>query len=373
MSRRLFLLLMMPVALAGCPESASGPAPPAPIEVKGVSPVRTDLAREITLPVELWAWQRVSIVAKVNGYVSNVPVDRGSVAAEGALLARISAPELEDEKRNRAALVNVAQADVASARANEDLQSVTARRYAALVADHAVSVQEVDEARARAAAATAVTAQAEAKLAAAREILASTETWLAYTTIAAPFSGVVTDRWVHPGAFVSAAERTPLFEVVDASTLRAVIDVPELEAGHVRAGKTVVRLVFAGRPARKGVVSRCSAALDARTRTLRIEVDVPNGGGELFPGMFGQAVLVLEVHEKALAVPSAAVARAGAEPFVFVIADGKARRKTVRVGLDDGKLAEVQDGLEPVDVVAAQALGLNDGAAVKVNPGSAPR
>lgn len=361
------------VLLAGCPasEPASGPAaPPRPTSVQGVSPARRDIAREISLPVELWAWRRVSIVARVTGYVGAVPVDRGSVVRAGDALGEVSAPELEDERRKRAADVKVAEADVASAKASLELLSVTARRFAALVADRAVSVQEADEARARALVAEAVVAQTEAKLASARENLASTETWLAYTKIVAPFAGVVTERWVHPGAFVSSAERTPLFELVDAKTVRAVVDVPEIEASRIKVGETAVRVALPalGNKARAGVVSRRSGALDAKTRTLRIEVDLDNAAGDLAPGMFGQASLVLEVHAGVLAVPSSAVLRGAGEPAVFVVGGGKAERHAVQLGLDDGKVVEVVGGLEPDAVVATQARGLVANAAVELAP-----
>ena len=352
--------------LSGCPTNDSSAAPARPVEVQGVAPARRDLAREIALPVELWAWQRVSIVAKVSGYVAKVPVDRGSVVKEGDLLATVTAPELDDERRKRSAEVKVAEAEVASAKANEALQTITARRMSSLVAEKAVSVQEADEANARALVARATVAQTESKLAFARENLTSTETWLSYTTIAAPFSGAVTDRWVHPGAFVSAAERTPLFDVADASMIRAVVDVPQADAPSIRVGRTPVRVVLPELrgPPRRGVVSRSAGALDSRTRTLRIEVDLENHDAALAPGMFGQAVLVLETHENALALPSSAIARSNDEPFAFVVVEGKARRRNVRVGLDDGNAAEILGGLEAEDVVVAQPRGITDGAAV---------
>jgi RND family efflux transporter MFP subunit len=367
--------LLASLVLAGCPASdGGGPAPARPVEVEALAPARRDVAREIALPVELWAWQRVSIVAKVTGYVAQVPVDRGSVAKEGDLLGTIYAPELEDALRKGSAEVKVAEADVTSARATLELESVTARRFASLLADRAVSVQEADEARARELVAQAAVAQAEARLASAREALATTQTWLGYTKVTAPFHGTVNDRWVHPGAFVSAAERTPLFELADASTIRAVIDVPEGDVPSVHTGETRVRVslpALRGRPC-EGVVSRSAAALDAKTRTLRIEVDLENDRGELDPGMFGQASLVLEVHKDALVVPATAIVRGSGEPSVFVVVDAgdgtghKAVRRSVRLGLEDGKVAEVLTGLEPTDQVVARGLGLVDGAPVHV-------
>jgi RND family efflux transporter MFP subunit len=343
----------------GCPAQTPVAPQAGPIAVKTVKLEKHEISREIVLPVELWAWQKVSIVAKVTGYVEKVPVDRGSVVAAGDLLATVRVPELEDERRKRAADVNVAAAEVASARADLELQAATSKRYTQLVLDRAASVQEADEARARETVARARIDQAEAKLASARESLASTETWLAYATIAAPFSGTVTERLVHPGAFVSAAERTPLFEVVDRSTLRGVVDVPESDAPHVKVGVTSVRVVIPEVGARPGVVSRAAAALDPKTRTLRIEVDLPNDGA-LLPGMYGHAALVLERHETALVLPRAAVS-GGA---VFVVTGGKVAKRVVTLGLDDAKSVEILGGIEAADAVASRALGLQDGALV---------
>jgi RND family efflux transporter MFP subunit len=368
------------LVLAGCPPSDRGPdpaaSPPRPkveaIEVATTRPERRDLARESQLPVELWPWQRVSLVAKVTGYVEKVPVDRGSVVKEGELLATVSVPELEDERRKKLADVKVIEAEIASAKANHALQQVTAKRFENLVAENAVSVQELDEARAREAVAEAAIAEGESKLAAARESLKTTETWLSYATIGAPFSGIVTERFVHPGAFVSAAERTALFTVLDATTIRAVVDVPEAEAPRIAPGKTAVRVAIPelGKTWR-APVSRSAASLDPKTRTLRIEIDLPNAGGELLPGMYGNASLALEVHPDVLAVPSSAIARTASESFAFVVRDGKVLRTAVALGLGDGKFVEVRSGLTSDDLVAAQARGLTDGALVK--PGEAKR
>ncbi len=357
------------LVLAGCPEGGTektpGKSTADAVEVATTKPEKRDVAKEIQLPVELWAWQRVSLVAKVTGYVGPVAVDRGAQVKERDVLTTVAIPELEDEKRKKAADVKVIEAEIRSARANHELQKVTAKRFENLVSENAISVQELDEARAREAVAEAAIAQAESRLAAAHESLKTTETWLSYATIAAPFSGVITERLVHPGSFVSSAERTPLFTVMDLSTIRAIVDVPEADAPRIKPGKTATRVTIPelGKTWR-ALVSRSATSLDPRTRTLRVEIDLENESGALLPGMYGQAALVLEVHQDVLTVPSAAVGRT-TESFVFVVRDGKAKRTVVATGLDDGKYVEVKSGLEPDVSVAVQARGLTDGALVK--------
>jgi RND family efflux transporter MFP subunit len=353
------------VLVAGCPGSREeAPRAPAPVEVALAKPARRDVAREIALPVELSAWQRVSVVAKVTGYLSEVKVDRGSRVQEADVLATISVPELEDEKEKRLAEVRVAESEVASARAERELQRILYDRAQALLPERAVTQQDVDVACARFATAAAVTSNALARADAARKSLATTETWIGYATVRAPFAGVVIQRAVHTGSFASATDRTLLFDVADDATLRAVIDVPEADALRVVPGKTRARVAIAERGAPlEAVVSRSAQALDTRTRTLRVEADLENHEHRLFPGMFGQSQLVLEVHEKALAVPAGAVARGPQGAAVFAVRSGKLVRIPVETGLEDGKVVEVVKGLDESEPVAAQAKGLADGAA----------
>lgn len=354
--------------LAGCPAGPSDQGKPAagPAQVTASKPAKRDITRRITLPVEFWAWQRVLIVAKVTGYVGEVRVDRGSVVKGGDLLATVEVPELKDERDRVAKEIKTYEAEIASATAQHDLQALIVKRMEGLVADKAVTVQDVDEAKAKELVLSAAIDQAQSKLDAAREHLKSANTWLAYSQITAPFLGLVTDRWVHPGSFVSAAEKTQLFNFTDNSTIRAVVDVPEADCTRLKVGETAVKILLSELGSFDGVVSRSSAALEPRTRTRRIEVDLKNPDGLLLPGMYGQATFALEVHKDATAVPRSAIATTSQGPTVYVVSAGKAHRVPVRLGLDEGELVEITSGVSPDDVVASVALGLSDGASVTV-------
>jgi len=361
------LALIALLVLAGCPPAASEHGAPAaaPAPIKAAAPGKRDVARRIVLPAELWAWQRVLIVAKVTGYLSAVPVDRGSAVKQGDLLATIAVPELQDERDRVAKEVETGEAELASAKAQHDLQALIVARVEGLLADKAATAQDADEARAKELVGRAAIDQATARLAAARERLKSADTWLAYSRVTAPFAGVVTDRWVHPGALVSAAEKTPLFQLTDNATIRAVIDVPEADCTRLTVGETKARIALAELGgAFEGVVSRAAAALDAKTRTRRIEVDLANEKGRLLPGMYGQATLELEVHRSALVVPRTALLATSDGPAVFVVSGGRAHRTPVQLGLEDGDAVEVVSGLAESDQVASVALGLGDGAPV---------
>jgi RND family efflux transporter MFP subunit len=339
----------------------------APTEVDLVRPERRDIAREITLPVELYPWQWVALVAKVNGYVDKVPVDRGSRVAEGDLLATIRVPEFEDELRKRQAEVKVAEAEVVSAEADRTVQSLIAERATLLVPDRAATQQDADIAVAHAEVAAAALERAKARVAAAQEALAGSRTWLAYTEVRAPFAGVITERAVHPGAFVSASERTLLFRIVDSSVIRATIDVPETNAPAIRAGETEVRITIPElHDTIASIVTRSADALDPATRTLRVEADLENGGRRLLPRMYGQATVTLERRRQTLAVPETAVVLSnGREASVFAVRGGKAARVRIRAGIDDGKFVEILDGLDPPEPVIAAARGIADGTPVR--------
>jgi RND family efflux transporter MFP subunit len=367
MTRAWMLALLLLAGCSGGSEKGREEPKKAPIDVDLVRPERRDIAREVTLPVELYPWQWVSLVAKVNGYVEKVLVDRGSRLAEGDLLATIRVPELEDEVRRQAAELKVAEAEVASTEADKKVQQLVADRAKALVPDRAMTQQDADIAEARAQVAAAAVERAKARVAAAQEALANSRTWLAYTEVRAPFAGTVTERDVHPGAFVSASERTLLFRIVDSSLIRATIDVPEADAPAVRAGETAVRVrlrELGGDPI-ASMITRTADALDPQTRTLRVEADLGNRGGRLVPRMYGDAVLTLERHGNALVVPQGAVVTSGRESAVLAVKDGRAKRVPVRTGLDDGKFIEILEGLDPAEPVVAQARGIADGAPVR--------
>jgi RND family efflux transporter MFP subunit len=354
-------------ACSGANEGGAEKAAAGPAAVVVTRPARRDVAREVTLPVDFHPWEEIDVVTKVTGYVDDIRVDRGSVVARGDLLATIYAPEYDDERRKRAADVGMVEAAVASREADAGLQRVVAERARALVPGNAGTQQDADIATAREAVAVSAVAQMQAELVSARASLRVAETWVAYTTLRAPFAGVISRRLVHPGALVSASERTVLFHLVDASTIRADVDVPEAEAPLVVPGSTaaLVSVAEAGLP-RPAVVSRSETAVDRATRTMRVEIDIENRDGRLLPGMFGTARLTLELHPGALTVPSGAVSRAGEAPAVFVVADGRAKRCPVQVGLDNGRVAEIVSGLAEEASVIAQAAGIVDGAPVTV-------
>ena len=311
------LLLAVPLAAA----AAAGPA-----EVAVTSPRRGDIHRFVTLPRTLRANQQVTLHAKVAGYLKSITVDTGDAVKAGQSLGELEMPELVAERASHEAELRIAQAEA------ERVKAARAK------APDLITPQAADA--------------AEARLALAQAALGENETLLRYSRITAPFDGVVTRRYVDPGAFVPAATAgtnpaaAAIVTIMDYSTIRARVAVPEIESARIQIGQPVV-LTTESIPGRtfRGKVSRHSGALDEATRSLHVEADFPNPDLTLRPGMYASIKIGVEHHTGALLVPAAALVREKAAGFVFTFADGKAAKVPVKYGFNDGTNAEILDGL----------------------------
>ena len=318
----------------------------APPEVKVVAPHRGDIVRYVTLPGAIRANQQVTLTAKVAGYLKSISVDKGDTVQAGQVLAELEMPEQLADRVRREAELKLASA--------ESERVLLARAKA----PDLITPQISDA--------------AEGRLVAAQAALEQSDTLLRYGKITAPFAGVVTMRYVDVGAFVPAASAgaspasAAVVTLMDFSTVRAQVAVPEIEAPHVRAGQPVVVGVDS-LPGRSfnGTVSRQNFALDDASRSVLVEADLPNADLTLRPGMYATIKVGVERHTGALLVPADAVVREKAATYVFTLADGKAARATVKVGFSDGANAEILDGVaETARVILPGKLTLAPGQAV---------
>jgi membrane fusion protein (multidrug efflux system) len=295
--------------------------------------------------------QSATLYAKVGGYLKVLKVDKGDAVTEGQLLAEIEVPELlADEAQFKA------EADVA--RGNYERMAEARRKSPDLVVP-----QTVDELRGQAAIAAAK--------------LQRTQTLLQFARITAPFSGVVTARFVDPGAFIPAAtsgstpQSAAIVTLMDFSRIRVQLYVPEAEVPFIRNGLTTAITVeeLPGRTF-SGTVTRFSNALDESTKTMLTEIELPNPDRALRPGMYASVRLAMQRKEKALLVPKDAVVTDKAGTFVFTVADGKVHKTAVRTGFSDGVNVEIVSGVKAGDpVVLVGKLTLTDGQPVViVNP-----
>jgi membrane fusion protein (multidrug efflux system) len=331
---------------AACHRGDAGArARPAPAVTVARVEVR-DVPVEVRAPVDLRPIARADVVSKTLGYLDTVLVDRGDRVRAGQLLAIVRPSDLPDQ--------------LAAARASLDLAKTNRDRVEKLAPTGVVSQQEVQ--------------QAEAGLASASANLAALATRLGETKITSPLDGVVSVRRLDPGALVGPnSGAVPILSVERVDTLRVFVPVNERDAAGLRVGLTAHVEVDAV-PGRSyaGTVSRVSPAFDPITRTLDAEVQLKNPG-ELRSGMYGRAAIVLAVPPMAVVVPAGAVIISNDKTFAFVVAGEKARRVEVALGFDGGDWLEIASGLAPdAEVVTAGADALADGSPIRAQRGVDP-
>jgi RND family efflux transporter MFP subunit len=335
---------------------------------------RAAAGSELTLPGTIQALHEGAIYARVPGYVRRWYADIGTVVRSGQVLADIDAPELEQN-------VQQAQSQLAQTRAALGLARTDLERWRVLARDSAVTGQELDQKRATYEAAVANTGAMEANL----RRLAQTRQ---YTRVTAPFTGVVTARNVDIGSLITAAGGTSagvsaggtpgagagmLFRLAETDTVRTYITVPEAYATSITPG-LVADVQVQGIPDRHftGHVARTSHALDASSRTLLTEIDVPNHDFALLPGMYAQAKLHFPRVTPPLLLPSSAIVIRSSGPQVMVVERSSAgsavvRLRPVQIARDYGSTVEIASGLiDGMTVVLNPNTELLEGTKVRI-------
>ena len=304
-----------------------------------------DITRSVQLLGEVRPNQQVALYAKVGGYVKALRADIGDRVAAGQVLAELEVPELiADEARTRAEL---ALAELEHRRLQE----------AAKQAPDLVPRQQVDA--------------AAAKLAVAKAAQERNATLLGFALIRAPFAGVISRRSVDVGAFVPAATGggagpAALFVLTDFATVRVQAALPESEAGLAVPGQPVSVLAeAAGAKPYATQLTRLSGVLENPSKTMLIESVLPNPDGALKPGMYANVRLGIETHRGVRLLPLTAVIMEKAVATAYVHEAGKARRRVLKAGFNDGTNLEILDGLKPdEDVLMVGTATLTDGQAV---------
>jgi RND family efflux transporter MFP subunit len=347
-----------------------------PATVTVVSPERRALWRDIVLTATVEAYEQVPLYAKVAGYLKTIHVDIGDRVKQGELLATLEVPEID--QRYRAAQSEVAErrADLDKARADAELAGVIFVRSQGLRAREAITQQDMDEARAQHSTANSQVEVAQSRLRAAQARLAEAGALLSYSRITSPFDGIVTRRFVDPGALMQAATAnnniTPIVTVARIDTVRVFIDVPEPDAPMITTGEPAA-LRVAALPIRRfnGSVTRYAGALDPATRTMRTEVDLSNPDGALRPGMFGDLTIRAVDHRDALTLPSGAIHHDDRGALVYVFNSGRAVSRLVETGLSTGGAVEILKGISNhTQVIGDSSAELTSGARVRLSTAS---
>ena len=315
------------------------------------------VSRTIELPGEFLPFLTVSLHAKVPAYVDRVSVDRGSIVKQGELLVEMSAPEMAAQTAEAQSKVQAAEADRLQTEAQlAAAQSTYDRMKKAAETPGAVAGNELIQAEKQVEAARALLNSRQQASRAAQAAVRALQDLQSYWKITAPFDGVVTDRMVHPGALVGPGNDVTLLVVQQVSHLRLVVPVPEEDVSGIMSGANVQFQVPAW-PERtfSGTIARISRALDQKTRTMNVELDVMNRDGSLAPGMYPSVKWPVRRLRPSLFVPKTSVVTTTERTFVIRSQNGHAEWVDVRKGVTEGDLVEVLGTLKPGDLVLRRA------------------
>ena len=299
--------------------------------------------------------------AQVQGSVLQTYADQGQAVNAGTVLARIDASGIQDA-------YNSARVGVVAARNAADIAARDLARNEKLLSAGAIAERDIEQSRRASIAAQAALEDANSRLASAQKQFRS-------TTVTAPFGGVVSERPVSAGDIVQPG--TPLFTVVDPSSMRLEASVPAEQLSSIRIGVPVVFTV-SGYPGREfvGHIVRVNATADPTTRQVRIYVSIPNAGRTLVGGLFATGRMSTATRT-GLVVPTTAVDVRGTAPSVVRVKGGKAEKVQIQIGVTDktSETVEVLSGLQAGDtLLLGAAQGITPGTPVKISapPGGTP-
>jgi len=335
--------------------------------VKTIAPKRSAATQDVVLPGTLQGFVQAPIAARSSGYLKRWTRDIGARVAKGELLAEIESPEVDQQ-------LSQAVAARQQAASSLDLAKSTVARWEGLRRRDVVSQQELDERR-------SALAQASANLAAADANVQRLRQLEGFKRVVAPFAGVITKRNVDVGDLIDAgggAGRT-LFQLAQTDPLRVYVNVPQSYAHLVKPGQKVVITQAELRGQKfSGEVARTSASIDPASRTMQVEVTLPNRDGALLPGAYVQVALPLGAGDDALVVPANTLLFRGEGTRVAVVdAQSRIRLQPITIGRNLGEAFEVLSGLTEKDrLVLNPPDSLADGDAVVIAPAAddkAPR
>ena len=306
------------------------------VTVQVVKPTRSPPSFDVSLPGSAEALNSATLYARVNGYLKSRLVDIGDRVDAGQLLAVIDAPDLD-------AQLNQTRAQLEQFRAAQSIAQVTYDREKRLLEQKVVSKQEYDQNEATLNQAIANVKAAEANV----QNLAAQQ---GFEKITAPFTGVITTRYLDDGALISSGGGTTapsIYTLVQADILRVFVNVPQSYVANLSVGQEVaVSAVDFPQKVFKGRLTRMAESLDPTARTERVEIQIPSEDGKLLPGMYLTLRFQVQQAEPALMVPANTVDIRRDGPQVAVMtADGTLKHLPVKIGRDFGKTVEIVSGL----------------------------
>jgi RND family efflux transporter MFP subunit len=343
-----------------------------PMTVELASPTRGNVAQTLTVVGNLIGEQTVAVVPKAAGRLEAVYVKLGDPVARGQRIAVIEDQEIREQVKQAEAAFEVARASIRQREADLKFAETNLERSKELFGRQLLPKQTLDDADARYQAAMAQLELTRAQLTQSQARLDELRINLANTIIVSPVNGFVARRAADAGAYVS--QNSPVADVVDISLVRMVANVVEKDLRRVEQGEQakVVVDAFPGETF-SGRVARVAPVLDPATRTAQIEVEIPNPGNRLKPGMYARVSLTIEERQNALTVPTNAVVNVEGQRGVFLAENNTAAFKPVEIGIEEPARVEVVNGIREDDrVVTTGAAALQHGDRIVLS-GQGPR
>jgi membrane fusion protein, multidrug efflux system len=333
---------------------AGGQGDSQPVDVQVMKPTRRNLVYTVTLPANVSPLYQTTLYAKVSGYLKWIGPDKGDAVKKDQVLAIIDAPEVEEQYQQ-------AQSDY-------HIKKLTFERLAKVWKESpdVIAKQDVDV--------------AEAASQGAKHLVEQRAALRDYTKVRAPYAGIITARFADPGALIQVATASssgaiPLFTIMDLDTVRVYTNVPQDDSPWVVPGTTKATVSVTGLEGRSftGTVTRSTLALDPSTRSLLVEIDLPNPDHALRPGTFVEVTLGLREIPNALVLPPQAVISGPTGKSLFIIEDGHAKSVPVQTGISDGRWIEISSGLSgDEEVVVVGKRKLVEGSPVSAAPFNLP-
>ena len=343
-------------ASAGSDQNEAPPdaADSQPVDVQVTKPTRRELIYTVTLPANISPLYQTTLYAKVSGYLKWIGPDKGDAVKKDQILAIIDAPEVEEQYHQ--------------ALSDYHIKKLTFERLAKVWKESpdVIAKQDVDV--------------AEAASQGAKHLVEQRAALRDYTKVRAPYAGIITARFADPGALIQIATASssgaiPLFTIMDLDTVRVYTNVPQDDSPWVVPGKTKATLSVKGLDGRSftGTVTRSTLVLDPSTRSLLVEIDLPNPDHALRPGTFVEISLGLREIPNALVLPPQAIFSGPKGKSVFIIEAGHARSVSVQTGISDGQWMEITSGLSgDEEIVVVGKRKLVEGSLVTLAPFNLP-
>ena len=365
-------LIVTSLAAAACDGSGPAAAAPAPVadvrvDVSAIKVAVADVESVLEISGNLVPDKRVAVFPKLPGTLSRIDVGLGARVRAGQVIAALDRREIDAQVDAAVASVNVAKAGVESAEAALANALLEHERANNLFGRGAIPRQRLDSAETARRSAAAQRDLARASLAQSEAAMRRAQEVQRDATITSPINGVVVERNYDAGSFVAPGD-TPIVVVADLSVMKLEAGVSELEAGRLQAGMPA-RITVQARPGEtfEGRVTAIAPEVDARNRHFRIEVRVPNPRTALLSGMYGAAAIPLERAPQVVAVPRDAVATRDGQRVVLRVEGETVQQVVVTEGVTDGRVVQIATGLQPGDVIVADARQ-NVAAGARVNP-----